>query len=467
MLKRICTVSLILFGFFVCMAGPVSAGDTVKIGVVSVLSGPLAVIGNGEAWSAEMAINDFGTVLGKKIELVKRDHAYNPGVANEKAKELYEKENVDVIIACPNSAAALAVAQQALLHKKPFISTSAGTTELIGKKCNKYVIKWNYNDYMLATTVGLWGAEHLGKRWYTITSDYAWGHDLLKHFKAALKKKGGIHVGNDMVALHTADYSPYILKAIQAKPDVLVLLNVGKDTTNSTKAAAEYGLKDKCKIVHALLFGPNIKGAGPEVFADDYVAMSWYWKVDNPGAKEYADKYYKLHGERPHFMAAAVYSATWQYLEAVKRALSILGEMHVAEGNEEAELIAACQRKNETIHDLQDIIHQQEIGIDELSAKIASSTEIEFLESSMAYNIDKVCKEIRDMLIAKNKSYGDSAADPVRIFSKAEPIEQINVRIDDKLSRLMRGHEHPGDDTVLDLIGYLILRRAISPPPPL
>jgi branched-chain amino acid transport system substrate-binding protein len=309
-------VVMVLLFWLVC---PAKAADTVKVGVISVLSGPLATIGNGEAWSAEMAVEDFGTVLGKKIELIKRDHAYNPGIANEKAKELYEKENVDVIVAVPNSACGLAVAQQALIHKKPFISTSAGTTDLIGKQCNRYVIKWNYNDYMLATTVGLWGAEHLGKKWYTITSDYAWGHDLLKHFTAALTKKGGIHVGNDMVALQTADYSPYILKAIKANPDVLVLLNVGPDTINSTKAAVQYGLKKTCKIVHALLFEPNIRGAGPEVFADDYVAGSWYWKVDNPGAKEYADKYLKKHGERPHFMAAAVYSATWQYLEAVKR----------------------------------------------------------------------------------------------------------------------------------------------------
>ncbi len=299
---------------------PVQATDTVKIGLVSVLSGPLAVIGNGEKWSAEMAIEDYGTVLGKKIELIARDHAYNPGVANERAKELYQKENVDVIVACPNSAAALAVAEQARINKKPFISTSAGTTDLIGKHCNKYVIKWNYNDYMLATTVGLWGAENLGKKWYTITSDYAWGHDLLKHFTAALEKKGGVHVGNDMVALNTSDYSPYILNAMRANPDVLVLLNVGKDAVNSTKAAMEYGLKDKVKIVHALLFEPNIKGAGPEVFADNYVAASWHWKVDNPGARDYADKYFDRHGERPHFMAAAVYSATWQYLEAVDRA---------------------------------------------------------------------------------------------------------------------------------------------------
>jgi branched-chain amino acid transport system substrate-binding protein len=320
MVRKLLGVVGIMACIGILVIRPAAAEDTVKVGVISVLSGPLAVIGNGEAWSAEMAINDYGNVLGKKVELITRDHAYNPGVANEKAKELYEKEGVDVIIACPNSAAALAVAQQALIHKKPFISTSAGTTDLIGKQCNRYVIKWNYNDYMLATTVGLWGAENLGKKWYTITSDYAWGHDLLKHFTAALKQKGGEHLGNDMVALNTADYSAYILKAQKANPDVLVLLNVGKDATNATKAAVEYGLKKTTKIVHALLMEPNIKGAGPELFADDYCAMSWYWKVDNPGAKEYAEKYLKLHGEPPHFMAAAVYSATWQYLEAVKRA---------------------------------------------------------------------------------------------------------------------------------------------------
>jgi branched-chain amino acid transport system substrate-binding protein len=311
-------------------AGPAAASDTVKVGIVSVLSGPLAVIGNGEKWGAEMAVADFEGIKGKKIELVVRDHAYNPGVANEKAKELYEKEKVDAIIACPNSAAALAVAQQAKLHKKIFISTSAGTTDLIGKSCNRYVFKWNYNDYMLATTVGLWGAEHLGKRWYTLTSDYAWGHNLLEHFTEAVESKGGEIVGNDMVALHTSDYSPYILKAMNAEPQVLALLNVGKDAVNSTKAAIEYGLKKKVKIVHALLFEPSIRGAGVETFAGDYVAAPWNWNVDNPGAKDFADRYLKKTGERPHFMAAAVYSATLQYLKAVKRAGSTESDKVIA-----------------------------------------------------------------------------------------------------------------------------------------
>lgn len=71
--------------------------------------------------------------------------------------------------------------------------------------------------------------------------------------------------------------------------------------------------------------------------------------------------------------------------------------------------------------------------------------------------IVSTCTEIADMLVAKNRAYGNSALDPIRVFSKVPAVDQLNVRIDDKLSRLARGSEYPGDDTVLDLVGYLVL----------
>lgn len=67
------------------------------------------------------------------------------------------------------------------------------------------------------------------------------------------------------------------------------------------------------------------------------------------------------------------------------------------------------------------------------------------------------CDAIKAMLLAKNKAYGNSALDPVRIFSKANVREQILVRIDDKLSRIAKGNSVPGEDTIADLIGYLHL----------
>lgn len=73
------------------------------------------------------------------------------------------------------------------------------------------------------------------------------------------------------------------------------------------------------------------------------------------------------------------------------------------------------------------------------------------------HEILTTCLDIAHMLIKKNISYGNSALDPVRIFSKAGPKEQLYVRIDDKLNRLIKGEEYPGDNDIDDLIGYLIL----------
>ena len=73
--------------------------------------------------------------------------------------------------------------------------------------------------------------------------------------------------------------------------------------------------------------------------------------------------------------------------------------------------------------------------------------------------IIKECNALANFLIEKNKAYGNSALVPCNIFSKASAEEQMNVRIDDKLNRIMCGHEYPGDDTEKDIIGYLILKR--------
>lgn len=89
-----------------------------------------------------------------------------------------------------------------------------------------------------------------------------------------------------------------------------------------------------------------------------------------------------------------------------------------------------------------------------------SSTQETTLEpAQVSQLIGDECTRIHEMLLEKNQAYGNSALDPVRIFSSADPVEQIRVRIDDKLSRLKRGRKFADEDTVNDLTGYLILLR--------
>ena len=75
--------------------------------------------------------------------------------------------------------------------------------------------------------------------------------------------------------------------------------------------------------------------------------------------------------------------------------------------------------------------------------------------------ISDICDNIKTLLLAKNKAYGNSAIEPVRIFSKASPEEQILVRLDDKLSRIAKGSEFPGEDVIDDTIGYLVLLKVV------
>lgn len=87
-------------------------------------------------------------------------------------------------------------------------------------------------------------------------------------------------------------------------------------------------------------------------------------------------------------------------------------------------------------------------------------------EESLNNNTEKeiwdVCNDMAWMLIDKNRSYGNSALQPVRIFSKSDNVEQLKVRIDDKLSRFARGNEFPGDNDLDDLMGYLVLLKVAN-----
>lgn len=87
----------------------------------------------------------------------------------------------------------------------------------------------------------------------------------------------------------------------------------------------------------------------------------------------------------------------------------------------------------------------------------APDEQVKELTQSQALIIE-TCEEVKEMLLDKNRKYGDSALNPQRIFSKANPIEQINVRIDDKLSRIKSGQGDEDEDVESDLLGYLVLK---------
>jgi len=95
--------------------------------------------------------------------------------------------------------------------------------------------------------------------------------------------------------------------------------------------------------------------------------------------------------------------------------------------------------------------------LDDLTVEWDKESKFDLTTTQMM--IIEECDRIKGMLLEKNRKYGDSAIHPVRCFSKASPIEQINIRLDDKISRLMSGQADEDEDVEDDLMGYLVLKK--------
>jgi branched-chain amino acid transport system substrate-binding protein len=301
-------------------SAPGRAADTgpIKIALITDMSGVYAALaGPGAVEATKMAVEDFGgKVLGRQIVVDAVDHRNQGPLAATKAREEYDG-GADLALDMTNSATALAVAEVAKEKKKLAIVTGGASSALTGANCNRYTYHYAYDTYALAHSTGTNIAASGGKTWYGIVPNYAFGTQMLSDFTDAVKTKGGEFVHADMMPLGTTDFSSYMIAAKNAHPQVLGLLNAGADTVNSMKAAKQFQLDKQMKIAVGLLFLSDVD-ALPDVFEGSRITTSWYWNEDG-AARTWADKYAKrMHGLRPTDIQAADYSATMQWLDAVK-----------------------------------------------------------------------------------------------------------------------------------------------------
>jgi len=319
---RVLTALAAAFAVTIPAAVPqaVAAADgPVKVAVITDMSGVYAALaGRGAVEATKMAVEDFGgSVLGRKIEVEAIDHRNNGPEAATKAREAYDG-GAELAIDMTNSATALAVSGVAKEKHKLAIVTGGGTSALTGAACDKYTYHYAYDTYSLAASTGRNVARSGGKTWYGIVPNYAFGQQMLADFTTAIKPEGGSFVHADMIPLGNTDFSSYLLAAKNAKPDVLGVLNAGADTVNTMKGVKQFGLDKQMKVAVGLLFISDVD-ALPDVFSGSRITTSWYWNQDK-ASRAWADRYTKRVGGglRPTDIQAADYSATMQWLKAVK-----------------------------------------------------------------------------------------------------------------------------------------------------
>jgi len=293
--------------------------NVVRIGLLTDMSGVLSdPDGRGGVEAIKMAIADFGeNINGKKIELVYADHQNKADIAASKAREWFDQGGVDVVIGGPNSSVGLAVAKIASEKKKIFIAIGATTARLTNEECSPYTVHYAYDTVSLAKGTGSAIVKQGGKSWYFLTADYAFGTSIAKDTADIVKANGGTVVGEARHPLGASDFSAFLLQAQSSKAQVLGLANAGADTINSIKAAYEFGINKKMKLVAMAMYINDVHALGLDVAQGMYLTTAWYWDL-NEQTRAWAKRYFAKMKNQPSMLQAADYSAVTHYLQAVK-----------------------------------------------------------------------------------------------------------------------------------------------------
>lgn len=295
------------------------SGDVIRVGIITDMSGLYSDIdGAGGVEAIRMAVADMGGAInGKRIEVLSADHQNKADVAAAKAREWFDTQGVDLLIGGTNSGTALAMAKVAAEKKKLFIAIGAATAALTNEQCNAYTVHWAYDTVALAKGTGNAVVKAGGKSWYFLTADYAFGTQLQNDTSAVVKAAGGNVVGAVRHPLSASDFSSFLLQAQGSKAQILGLANAGGDTINSIKAANEFGITKTMQLAGLLMFINDVHSLGLKATQGMYLTDSWYWNRDAE-TRAWSRKFFEKLKRMPSSIQAADYSATLQFLNAVK-----------------------------------------------------------------------------------------------------------------------------------------------------
>jgi branched-chain amino acid transport system substrate-binding protein len=303
-------------------------GGPIKIGFVVPQTGAYAPEARDQVRAAEIAVRDFneaGGFGGRQAELLVRDDKLNPGEAATRTLELIEKDKVDFIVGSLSAATQLSM--NAVTRERKVIFNSISQSDAINEA--KDFSPWTFhealNPHLTSGAVARYCFPKFGKRIVYLTADYAYGQEMVRGFERAGKEFGCTTLADIRHPLGTADYSAFLPRIQQLKPDILVLCNFGRDLVNSCKQATDFGLKSTTRIITPVLVLTARMAGGAEVFDGVVGGTSYYWGMEStiPSAKAFNDKFRKAYnGAVPSDYGALGYAGVRSVLQGVLDARS-------------------------------------------------------------------------------------------------------------------------------------------------
>jgi branched-chain amino acid transport system substrate-binding protein len=270
-------------------------------------------------------INANNGILGRKVELLVEDSTSgDTATAVQKADKLIDRDKVNFLLGNINSALAQAMANESNQKGKFHIVPGGHTDSVTGTQCHWNVFRVCNTTRMETNSVSKLLLTSYGKKWYFITTDYAFGHALQAGFEASLKEASGTELGADYTPLGTTDFSANLIKAQSTNPDAIFLLLAGDDMINCLKQAVQFGLNQKIHIAGAQQELEVNKGLPPEALFGDWV-FEWYWKQPGvPHVEEFvADIRKRTNGNVPTARTWFGYAAIHTCKLAAEKAKSL------------------------------------------------------------------------------------------------------------------------------------------------
>lgn len=308
-------------------AGQPAAGDakTIKVGVISDLSKNLKYYGemqvNGLKAGVDYATGGTFEVGGAKIELLPaKDDEGNPEKGAQLARELIEKDGVDIIQCCASSSVALAVIEVAKQYKKIAVIDPAASPAITGANFNRYVFRTGRNTSQDAATAGPYLVKNVGKEFVQIAPDSDFGKGSAASWRSTIEKAGGTWPGEDvLIPADTTDFTPYLQKVLDSPAKVVFVTWAGASFVPLFKQMQEQGIFQEKTV--ATGFGDN--ASLPQVYKEAVgtVGMiAYHYSLPKNKVNDWLVAYYqKTFSRPPDLFDAGGMAAGIAIVEALKK----------------------------------------------------------------------------------------------------------------------------------------------------
>ena len=296
----------------------------IKLGLTCDASGQYGNSGQDDMLGMRLAIDEFnakGGVLGRKVEWVTAATETNPATGTRVAERFIAQEQCGFLLGAIHSGVANAITQVANKYGTIYMNTNSSAPSEAGVNCSRVKFVWDGNGTNFSKAAVANAVQNIGKKWLLLTNDYVWGHTTAAATKAEVEKAGGQVVDNLLVPQNTRDFTAYLLKVQQIKPDVIAMAIGGDDIKALRQQIAELKLEDKAAWINNQQDWPDIWGVPETLFG--VFGTNWYHKLALPGVPEFVKRWQTSYPKAPIPVPGNVsyngYMATRELLRAIEQ----------------------------------------------------------------------------------------------------------------------------------------------------